>query len=292
MIIVNIAGGLGNQLYQYAFGRTLAVKLNVPLKLAIMNAASQNPRPYRLKHFNIQEDFATPEDLLNIRKQPTLAERLGLKPIHRRSIVIEPENWFNPFNPGLLEIRDNSYIEGYWQSEKYFSEIGGLLRTEFTLRLPPDANNQHIADSMQNVDSVSIHVRRGDYLTRPTAVKKFSECSIEYYRSAVEKISSKVANPHFFVFSDDHQWLRENIILDYPTTIVDLNGPHQDYLDLWLMTMCRHHINANSTFSWWGAWLANHSKGMVICPKRWFNLSREENDRDAKDRIPPDWLRL
>jgi hypothetical protein len=291
MIVSDISAGLGNQLFQYAFGRRTALKLGASLKLDTRKALHYGLRPYWLDRFNIEEQFATEADLDYLRKRRSWLERFRILPWDQRVFVFEPEGWFHPFNPKLLELSDNIRIEGYWQSEKYFADIAETLRKEFTLKDAPDSRNREWVERFLSEESVSIHVRRGDYLTRPTALEKFARLSPDYYRSAIEYIRGKVDNPRFYIFSDEPDWARTHFQGDAAMTVMDGNSPN-DYLDFWLMSQCRHHIIANSSFSWWAAWLSKHGSKIVIAPKRWFNLSDEENDADAMDRIPGTWIRL
>ena len=138
------------------------------------------------------------------------------------------------------------------------------------------------------VNSVSIHVRRGDYLTNPVTFQTHGLCDIDYYKKAIDEILDLVDKPHFFIFSDDQSWAKSNIIFGAPTDYVMHNNSLKNYEDLRLMSYCRHHIIANSSFSWWGAWLGNNPEKIVIAPKKWFN----DPKIDTTDLIPDTWLRL
>lgn len=293
MIITDIAGGLGNQCFQYAFGRRIAHRLGVPLKLDTSKIERYGLRPFRLGAFNIRAEMASPADLARLRARRDWCERLGIKPRHQRVHVREDSRrWFNPFDPRLLTIGDDTYLEGYWQSEKYFSDIAGEIRAELSLRTPPPRETLALGERLASQPSVAVHVRRGDYLTRPTAVEKFARCGLNYYERAFALIGERIGDARFFIFSDEPDWVREHFPKSPSVTVMKGAPAGCEQLDLWLMTQCRHHVIANSSFSWWGAWLCAHPEKIVIAPRTWFNLSAALNDRDARDRIPPGWIRL
>src|SRR5205085_10980535 len=137
----------------------------------------------------------------------------------------------------------------YWQSEQYFSDMADELRRELTAAEPIDLSNATIAESIRSVEAVSLHVRRGDYVSKPETNLFHGTCSLDYYREAVSLIKSRLATPHLFVFSDDFAWARENFRLDVPTTFVEANSPADGFRDMRLMSLCRHHVIANSSFS-------------------------------------------
>ena len=179
-------------------------------------------------------------------------------------------------------------LEGYWQSFKYFERHRELICREFSLRDAPDPRNQEMAARIRKVEAVAIHIRRGDYVMDATANAVHGTCDLQYYQRAVEVMVRKVKNPHFFVFTDDPVWAKSNLTLCGPLEVVDHNLGERDHLDLWLMSQCRHFIIANSSFSWWGAWLGQRKQKTVIAPKRWFKIDKYP----AEDRIPPEWIRL
>jgi hypothetical protein len=192
------------------------------------------------------------------------------------------------FDPGMLNLPDNVYINGYWQSEKYFKDIEEVLRKDFTVISPINQENQRMLNLINSTDSVSLHVRRGDYVTNPTTNSFHGTCSLDYYAKAVRYIIENISNPHFFLISDDPDWVKENISINKPVTVIDINTTDNGYDDLRLMSKCKHNIIANSSFSWWGAWLNNNPQKIVIAPEKWF-LSPELN---TKDLIPQGWMKL
>jgi hypothetical protein len=187
-----------------------------------------------------------------------------------------------------MEARGSLYLEGYWQSEKYFADIGEQLRNELTLKAPPDAQNAETIAAIENCNAVCLHVRRGDYVAEPDINAVHGTCDADYYQRAVAAVANRVADPVFFVFSDDPDWCATRLRVPYPVNLITHNVRSQDHEDLRLMTHCKHFILANSSFSWWGAWLASRPEKTVICPKRWFARA----DVPTDDLIPSTWTRL
>lgn len=259
MIISNLTGGLGNQMFQYAFGRYLSIKHKTLLKYHFTNALFNTQRRFELDVFNIQAAEAASEDLqkLGIMQNRVLNrifylfdERYGIQ--FNKHIVTQKYPY--TFNSGYLAIKDNSYIQGYWADERYFKSIEDIIRKEFTPKEKLDEKNQKILEQIQNTMSVSIHVRRGDYITNRTNIPKF--IGLDYYVNNINKIKKLIPNPVFFVFSDDIPWCKKNLD-QLPNNIyyINHNTGKNSYKDLVLMSTCKHNIIANSSFSWWGEWL-------------------------------------
>lgn len=284
-------GGLGNQMFQYAAGRRLVEKLGVKLKLDIEVFKDYTLRKYELGVFNIQECFATVEEIetLTVAKRgivEKVLDRLFKRPIRLPSGYIA-EKYF-VFDPSILQLQDQVYLDGYWQSEKYFTEIETVIREEFTIKHPQTDKNKALSDSIKSSDSVSVHIRRGDYVNNPDTNSLHGVCGIDYYQRCIDFIITKVVNPHFFIFSDDPEWVKNNLKIEYESTVVEHNGTEKCYEDLLLLSQCKHHIIANSTFSWWGAWLSENPEKIVIAPKKWF----KKEDVNTKDLIPEGWIRI
>lgn len=287
MIIIKLIGGLGNQLFQYAAGRLLAEKLGCPLKLDVTGYKNQSgltPRYYELGVFNIKESFANIEDinLLKNKKRSFFQKLFGIKKIYYYS-----EKNFG-FNEEFLNLTKNTYLNGYWQSEKYFLEISDILRKEFSFKNPPDRETKNLLNQIKHINSVSLHIRRGDYVSDSQTKAAHYVDLEEYYKKAVNYIMENSNNPHFYIFSDDPQWVKDNFIKDFDYTIIDFNPTDKGYEDLRLMSTCKHNIIANSSFSWWGAWLNNNPEKIVIAPSKWFNIS----EYNTKDLIPESWIIL
>lgn len=288
MIVVWLGGGLGNQMFQYALGRRLAIKFNVPLKLDISWFGMNQLRTFKLLNFNISADIASVEDT-TLAKGHQCNKNLHiifeqLKPYYRRSWVRQQRL---QFDPNVFKVSKTIYLEGYWQSERYFKDIDHILHKDFTLKSISSSQNQAMAFSIYQADSISLHVRRGDYVSNPQTSNVHGICSLNYYENAIATVSQVVRDPHFFIFSDDIEWVKQNLKMRYPATYIVHNGAEKDFEDLHLMSLCKHHIIANSTFSWWGAWLCTNPDKIVVAPQKWFNTSD-----DSSDIVPASWLRL
>ena len=289
MIIIEIIGGLGNQMFQYALGRYLSEKNNVDFKLDITGFENYSLRNYELGIFNIKESFASPEEIEEIKykKQNIIIKMLRRKKEKKLSKNYIQEKHFH-FDPEILGIKDNVYLSGYWQSEKYFMEIADILKKEFSIKSEPNAKNREFLEKIKNTNSVSLHIRRGDYVSDAQTKSVHCVNFDEYYVNAVNLMKEKLENPHFFIFSDEPEWVKNNFAQDMEFIIVDCNSSDTGYEDMRLMSNCRHNITANSSFSWWGAWLNNNPDKIVITPQKWFNIS----ERNIKDLLPESWIKL
>jgi hypothetical protein len=252
LIITKLFGGLGNQMFQYATGRRLAAINNDLLKLDITFFRGYH-RPYCLNHLNIIEQIATVEEISYLK---------GVNHVREAA-------YFH-FHSSVLELGHNIYLEGYWASEKYFKDIQETIRQEFTVKYPLADENKRLAETIGNCLSVAVHIRRGDYLLPPYN-NFFVICPLSYYYEAANRLAAQFAGIHCFVFSDDPDWARQNLQFRFPTTFVLHNDQEKGYEDLRLMSFCDHHIIANSSFSWWGAWLAVKPDKIIFAPAKWNN---------------------
>ena len=289
MIIIRLFGGLGNQLFQYALGRRLSLLHKVALKLDISQIEKYKIRKYNLQAFNIIENFATEEDVIRIKGKGRVNFRRVIErvlPYYKRSYV--DERYFH-FDPNILRSRKNVYLNGFWQSEKYFKDIKLILRNEFTFRQDSNYQIEKMVNKIESLNAICLNVRRGDYVTNPGMNKFHGICPMEYYENAIQYIKTHVRNPHFFIFSDDIEWCRDNLRLTQPFTLVTHEYAGANFECYFkLITACKHFIIPNSTFGWWGAWLSQNHNKIVIAPKEWFNV----NNIDTKDLIPEDWIRI
>ncbi|MDD4899954.1 MAG: alpha-1,2-fucosyltransferase [Candidatus Omnitrophica bacterium] len=287
MVIVKLTGGLGNQLFQYALGRKIAHLKAVELKLDISGFKTYKLHKYSLSHFNIIEEFASVHELARFNRKgliPYLTERL--KPYYKRCVVYDRHHYFDK---NIFKTNNDVYIDGYFQSEKYFSDIEPILRNEISFKVPPEGENMRLAELVGKNTSVSLHVRRGDYIRDPLTFKIHGVCSMDYYGEAVRLIAQRTTKPHFFIFSDDPCWAEKNLNFDYPVTFVTHNNADHNFEDLRLMSLCKHHIIANSTFSWWGAWLNANPEKIVVAPKKWLN---SPEFYDKRDLLPEPWIKV
>ncbi len=287
MIIVKLRGGLGNQLFQYALGRHLAILNQIPLKLDTSLLAKTTQWTYRcfaLNAFNIQAAQATPQEIrqLAITVHPAMQQLGSLLGLMPPTYFREP--YFH-FSPAVLSRRHALYLDGYWQSEKYFADISPILRSELTLRTSFSPRCQLTASMIVNGPSVSMHVRRGDYAISSKANRYLQLTDMDYYRQAVEYMAQIIPHAQFFIFSDDMEWVKAHLFLPFPTHYAEGNTACEDLI---LMAHCQHHIIANSTFSWWGAWLNPNPHKIVIAPQKWFSTERF----NTRDLLPDSWIQL
>jgi hypothetical protein len=288
MIITKLKGGLGNQLFQYAAGRALALRNNDIVKLDITGYGEYNGidtvRQYALGVFSIQENIATPHEIQTM-KNPYRILSKGMR-FFRAKILRE---FTTNFNKRIFNLKGNSYIDGYFQSEQYFKDQEAAIRKDIQLKISPSSVAQKAAeDILRNTKSVSLHVRRGDYVQDAKTNQYHGTCNPQYYANALAHISSKIGDGiKVFVFSDDIGWVKENMPIPYEKTYV--SSPEiKDYEEMHLMSLCKHNIIANSSFSWWGAWLNMNPSKVVIAPKHW----TVADDKHYRDIVPSAWTRL
>lgn len=291
MIVSRLIGGLGNQMFQYATGRALALKRNEEFFVDIIDFENYTlhngyalDKPFRMRpsvanEKLIKENFGWKFSHSFRCMQPRL--RLSrLTPQY----IDEPhfQHW-----PGLSLSPTPCYISGYWQSEKYFLQFEETIRSDFAFLPFSSVMNEEISKKIFDSKSVAIHIRRGDYANDQKTSSVHGLCSIDYYQHAIAKIKEFVPKPHFFFFSDDIQWAKENLPVDDPHEFVSNNQGAESYNDMHLMSLCKHNIIANSSFSWWGAWLNSSSEKLVIAPKQWFSAPTA-----TADLLPNDWICL
>jgi hypothetical protein len=289
MIIVCLKGGLGNQLFQYAAGRQLAYIHNTIVKLDTTAYYYGGPRQFELSHFNIQENIAVTAEIEKLTEaRQNKLQKSFYSLLHSHSKLSPNHIRYNKtqYKADFSKLPDNIYLEGYWPSEKYFNDIKDIIRREFTFKEAPDETNQKLADQITAVNSVSLHIRRGDYTEDPKAAQSHVLCSVQYYRDCIEYIIQKVNNPYFFIFSDQPDWSRNNLKLSHPAVYISHNTASKDYEDMRLMSLCKHNITANSTFSWWAAWLNSNPQKIVLAPQKWFADKKFNID----DIIPAGWI--
>ena len=292
MVISQIIGGLGNQMFQYAAGRALSLERNQSLQLDVSGFCE-----YGLHHgFELQRVFmcvaeiSTDEEVCDVLgwQYPSVIRRVVARPLLsilcRKSFIIEP--YFHYWSE-IKNVPRDCYLSGYWQSEKYFQDFASVIRADFTFQSPLTGQNSGIAEQISEVNAVSLHVRRGDYVSNSKNQALYTSCSLDYYQAAIQYISAHVENPNFFVFSDDPTWVKRHLKTDFPCQYIEHNHGSESYNDMHLMSLCQHQIIANSSFSWWGAWLNVNPDKIVIAPKKWFS-----KERNTQDLIPQGWVRL
>lgn len=295
MIISQLSGGLGNQMFQYAAGRRLAEKLKVELKLDLSFFqqkfdAGTTPRAYALNIFHTTQTAASEKEInkLYLKSKTRFINALinKLRMAGALKGHLYKEKHFH-FDPQVLQLKDPTLLFGYFQSEKYFIDIENIVRKEFTLKETLPLKTAEMAKQIRSKESVAIHIRRGDYITNKAANVFHGICGLDYYNKAVGHIQKKTAHPHFYVFSDDPEFVKANFSKLKAVTFMS-DHVNKDYHELMLMSCCKHNIIANSSFSWWGAWLNHNPDKLVIAPKKWF----QDQTIDTSDLIPKNWLRI
>ena len=281
MIVVKIFGGLGNQLFQYAVGRAVAIHHQVPLKLDLTAyETSKIHNGYRLDQFNIEADIATPAEISSLKG----ANNLFCRAL-RKAGLVKNKTYYAEKQRTIYDLsvfsESERYLYGYWQNETYFFTIREILLKELSPKVPLSLQAQIHLSRIQNVNAVSIHVRRGDYLNHP----EIGVLDVDYYKKAEEYIMSNVETPVFFVFSNDLDWCKQNFgFIEKPIYIEDTKS---EIDDLMLMSQCQHNIVANSSFSWWAAWLNLNNQKIVLAPKKW----RRDDLHNFKN-LPDSWLKV
>jgi Glycosyl transferase family 11 len=296
MIQVILRGGLGNQMFEYSLGLMLAKKYKTGLVLDTTYLHDRFPRKnityrtYDLDIFGITPHVTALSKISRSAPVPGVWLGLDFALIGARDMLglrkIARENDDLHFDPAVPESGGNVCLWGFWQSEKYFADARDEVRQAFTFRDELPHATAAMADAIRGTDSVSLSVRRGDYL-RAGNSKIYGETDVKYYDEAARYVASRVPSPHFFVFSDDIAWCRENIRPPFPTTYIpdELRGPKWKYA-LELTSLCKHQIIANSTFWWWGAWLNRNPEKIVVAPREW-HLGIVHDDV-----VPGEWVRL
>ena len=289
MVIVKIIGGLGNQMFQYAAGKSLAKKNKTDLKLDISAFETYKLHDYMLDKLNIKTDIATDDDLKKIFSS-SIVRFLYIIPKLKlliRNKRVYKEKFFN-FNEGLSDLKNEDiYLDGYFQCEKYFLDIESEIREDLLPLTPLEGKNAKMAELITKTNSVSLHVRRGDYVLNSTTNKVHGTCGINYYNKAIDIVTKENPEAVFFVFSDDCDWARNNLKINHEKYFIDFNGKENCHEDIRLMSLCKHNIIANSSFSWWGAWLNNNKNKIVVAPKKWFNVKI-----NTKDLVPENWIKI
>ncbi|WP_317055954.1 alpha-1,2-fucosyltransferase [Roseovarius rhodophyticola] len=281
-IITRLFGGAGNQLFQYAAARALADRLHCPLQLDARYVAGSEDRGDCFGHF-ANARFLREGPLPPAKTDGWL--RYGLWRGFGRSPRLYREKGLQ-FDTAVADLGPGTYLHGYWQSERYFTTSIDQIRADLRFTTPLDAENAKVAKQITDAPHpVALHVRRGDYV----ATGAYATMTPDYYRTAANHIAEKLGEKiTCFVFSNDPAWARENLNLEHDTVVVDINDETTGHFDLHLQTLCAHNVIANSTFSWWGAWLNASPDKIVIAPKTWFNDPKLSNP----DLIPDGWTRL
>lgn len=270
-ITIKFCGGLGNQMFQYAAGRSLSLLKNSSLNFDISYyniKSNDTQRDFQLFYFpNIQTNVSK---IYNIKNSFLNKLRNHIvKFVYRQQYVDEP---YFSYWEGFKKLNPPICINGYWQSEKYFFDFRDVIINDFKFpNLLTESSIKLEKLITQTHESVAVHVRRGDYISNPKAQKFHGNLLQNYYSKALNKIMKACGPTKLFIFSDDPDWVRLNFdSCGHSSIIIDFKNDTLPHNDMYLMTLCKHHIIANSSFSWWGAWLSQKKDGIVIAPKNWF----------------------
>jgi hypothetical protein len=276
MIISELIGGLGNQMFQYAAGFSLAARSGQPFRTDSTAFETYAVRSYALPHLCVSAGEATYNDKVLV---SSTGVALNEGPIG--------------FDPRFRGVFDAAYLKGYWQSEQYFAPYRDQLISEFKPHQAPSDGDLEIVAEMEECIPIMLHVRRGDYVSNPSAAKFHGLMPIDYYKAGVARVlktidKDKRADVACFVFSDDPTWAKRALSFLGRVTVVDHNSGDLGFMDMQLMAKARHHVIANSSFSWWGAWLCEQPGQVVVAPKRWF----VDETINTDDLIPSRWIRI
>lgn len=285
MVIVRLMGGLGNQLFQYAAARRISIQQNTPLKLDLSfleaNTGHHTKRQFELHKLNVDAEIATEKDIQVMRMLR------WWKPF--QSVRIKDKG-FSHFSQKVAHATNQVFLDGFWQSEQYFKPIADTIRNEFTFKQPlRDEYFLRLIDRIKDSDSVSLHFRRGDYVDNPDTNKFHGVCPISYYQNAVNKIVPTLKNPHIFIFSDDIHWVKSHFKSELPLVFIE-QSDEELHSDFRLMSMCKHNVIANSSYSWWAAWLNNNDQKIVVAPKKWFQDPKSQ--LKSVEMIPNEWITM
>ncbi len=286
MIITRIIGGLGNQMFQYAYAKALEQKGHeVKIDISAFETYKLHGG-YQLDKYNIDLDSSIKDENDKFYKNTffyKVLRRFGMdfsRRIKEKSLL---------FDKKFLEIDDNSYLDGYFQCEKYFKDIREIILKQFTINQDISNYTKEIKNKIQNSqNSCSLHIRRGDFVNS-TNINIHGACDIEYYKKAIQYLEEKVVNINYFIFSDDIEWVKENLAIQN-AIYIDSKEKRIPHEDIYLMSLCKNNIIANSSFSWWGAWINRNENKIVIAPKRWFADDKLENQ--SKDIVCESWVKI
>lgn len=288
MIAIRLTGGLGNKMFQYALYKSIVTSG----KEALIDDFSFLPS-WDFEIIKLQQIFPNASYEIAPRKliEQYEGRSLFLNKIRRRlnflfkkKIIVDKSLKFNPL---ISKLQGDFFLSGLWQSEKYFLDYREIIKDSFQFKKFRDEKNISLSEELSQVSSVAIHIRKGADYERKNVI---GTCDKNYYKRAIKLIQKRVKEPNFYIFTDNEKWVCENITeIDY--TLVNWNPTSgiENYLDMQLMSCCKHNIIANSSYSWWGAWLNSNPDKIILCPEKWYNKHSYLNTSDL---IPETWIKL
>jgi hypothetical protein len=294
MIVIKLQGGLGNQMFQYAFGKAISIKLSSPLYFdnsffKLEESSHFSNRHYNLDVFPFHINLLSKNKISNFINPNPIQRLLNKLNLNRKDVFKEITL---EFSERVFNLSNNLYLDGYWQSEQYFNRITTQVRKDFEFIKPFSSLSESISCTLaKENNAVSVHIRRGDYISSATNSKVHGTCPIDYYHQAMRLLNAKLNKPQFYFFSDEPEWVEQNLVNSLNNfQIIKHNQGTDSWQDMALMSKCKHHIIANSSFSWWGAWLNPSPDKIVIAPKIWF-ADPGLNDQSATI-IAENWIRI
>jgi len=282
-------------MFQYALGRVLANINNTDffLDLSIYNQQlkTNTQRSYELGIFPNIKSLEASSEILNKFAKPNKLKLL-LNKYLKLNLKAYPNEWIkengHEFHPDALKLKGDYLLDGYWQTEKYFKKYRKMILQEFSFPEKINKKNKEIERKIENEVAVSIHVRRGDYASNKTTNAHHGVLSLRYYKKSIKLINEKIKKPLFIVFSDDPKWCKNNLPVPKKSIFIDHNAGGKSFEDMRLMSLCKHNVIANSSFSWWGAWLNQNQSKIVIAPNSWFKNKKSKK----REIIPDDWIKI
>jgi len=292
MVKLILSGGLGNQMFQYAAARILSLKLQTELSvdLCIFERKSRaTPRKFALGIFGICPPIinSVRNKLLVISFSKFMRYKWGRKLLKLINVFNESKG-IQTYDDAFEHLDDEITLFGYFQNVKYFQDQSFLIRKDFSFKNITDAKNLAVVEQIDKTNSISLHIRRGDYLNQNSNLVVLD---IEYYLEAIKYIGKKIEDPYYFIFSDDIEWVKQNLNFDdFNYQYIDWNKGNESYIDMQLTSMCKHNIIANSSFSWWGAWLNDNPDKVVIAPSVWYKNQKKNEYPDGF--LPKQWITI
>jgi hypothetical protein len=295
MVIVRLRGGLGNQLFQFAAAYSLARHHNAELKSDLYTYTKHPLRKYELHHFNVQLPEATREEVHQFTGSNVIDRYLNKKSNYFYCPKVFAQPHYH-FYEDFFSLPDPIYLSGYWQSEKYFVNVADKIKEAITGSIKLDTRNEELISTIRSCNSVAVHIRRTDY--KPGSF--FQPMPFDYYQRALKFIGERISSPRYFIFSDDIVWSRRQLSYLKDATFIDHNKGDDSFKDLLVMSACRNQVIANSTFSWWAAWLNDFANKTVVAPQTWFSNKWVDKKEpvypvryyNTKDLLPASWVRL
>jgi hypothetical protein len=298
MIVVKLMGGLGNQMFQYAFAKNLSIKNNTSLKIDLSFLLNRSPREnfifrdFDLDIFESNYDFVTEEEVDKaaiFNSSKGIVSKLFSKKQTKLDVQLIEQHFY--FEASNIKKDQDIYLDGYWQSEKYFLENEVSIRADFKFKHPLSEIEKKMNEIIVHTNSVCVNFRRTDFLDLKNSADTHGVIDYGYYEQAIQRIVENVKSPHFFIFSDDIEWCKENVKITHPITFVEHSFKGEKFSSyLQLMKNCKHFIIPNSTFAWWAAWLSESKDKMVIAPNNWFKDPTLQSQ--TSDIIPSSWIKL